>query len=75
MFLYFCRRQIQGDIYPMHGKDVHPSHRGAMEDQDPGGEGHGRPSFQDTNSSERDTVSRGEHEGQVPSQNAVVRAG
>ena len=36
MFLYFCCQQIRGDIFPMHGKDFHPSHRGAMEDQGPG---------------------------------------
>ena len=40
----------------------------------PWGEGHGHPSFQDTNSSQRDAVSRGEHEGWVPPQNAPVHA-
>ena len=45
MFLYFCRRQIRGDICPTHGKDVHPSHRGAMEDQGPGGRDMGIPPF------------------------------
>ena len=59
----------------MHGKDVHPSHRGAMEDQGPGGEGRGHPSFQDTNSSQRDAACRGEHEGWVPPQNAPVHTG
>ena len=43
-----------------------------MEDQGPGGEGHGCPSFQDPNSQQRDVMSRGEHEGRVPSQNALV---
>ena len=38
-----------------------------------GGEGHRHPFFQDTNSQQRDIVGRGEHEGQVPSQNASVR--
>ena len=37
----------------------------------PWGEGCGHPSFQDTNSSQRDAASRREHEGRVPSQNAV----
>ena len=75
MFLYFCCRQIQSDICPMHGKDFHPSHRGAMEDQGPGGEGCRRPSVQDTNSQQRDVMSQGEHEGWVPSQNAHVCIG
>ena len=46
-----------------------------MEDQGPGGEGCGCPSFQDPNSQQRDVMSRGEHEGHVPSQNAHVRVG
>ena len=45
MFLYFCRRQIRGDICPTHGKDIHPSHRGAMEDQGPAGRDVGIPPF------------------------------
>ena len=44
-----------------------------MEDQGPGGKGCGRPSFQDTNSQQRDIVGHGEYEGWVPSQNASVR--
>ena len=75
MFLYFCCRQIRSDICPTHGKDFHPSHRGAMEDQGPGGQGRGHPSFQDPNSQQRDIMSRGEHEGRVPSQNAHARVG
>ena len=46
-----------------------------MEDQGPGGEGCGCPSFQDPNSQQRDVMSRGEHEGWVMSQNAHVRIG
>ena len=45
MFLYFCCRQIRSDIYPPHGKDFDPSHRGAMEDQGPGGRDVGVPPF------------------------------
>ena len=40
-----------------------------------GGEGHRHPSFQDTNSSEGDAATGGEHERWVLSQNAAVRAG
>ena len=45
MFLYFCCGQIRSDICPMHGKDFHPSHGGAMEDQGPGGRDAGIPPF------------------------------
>ena len=45
MFLYFCCRQIRSDICPTHWKDFHPSHRRAMEDQDPGGRDVGVPPF------------------------------
>ena len=45
MFLYFCCQQIRGNICPMHGKDFHQSHRGAMEDQGPGGRDVGIPPF------------------------------
>ena len=75
MFLYFCCQQIRGDICPTHGKDFHPTHRGAMEDQGLGREGHGCPSFQDTYSQQRDVVSQGEHEEWVPSQKALVCIG
>ena len=44
-----------------------------MEDQGPGGEGCRHPSFQDTNSQQRDIGGRRELEGWVPSQNASVR--
>ena len=49
MFFYFYVRQIWGGICHANRKDFHPSHRGAMEDQSPGGKGHGRPSLQDAN--------------------------
>ena len=44
-----------------------------MEDQGPGGEGRGHPSLQNTNSKQGDIAGHGEHEGQVPSQNASLR--
>ena len=59
----------------MHRIDIHPSHRGAMEDQGPGRDGCGCLSFQDTNSQQGDVTSHGEHEGWVPSQNAFIRIG
>ena len=43
-----------------------------MEDQNPGGKGHGHPSLQDTNPPERDIMGCGEHEGQVPPQDASL---
>ena len=44
MFLYFCCRQIRSYLCPTHGKDIHPSHRGAMEDRALGGDA-GVPPF------------------------------
>ena len=45
MFLYFCCRQIQSDICPMHGKDFHPSHRGLWKTRALGGRDVGVPPF------------------------------
>ena len=46
-----------------------------MEDQSPGGKGHGCPSLQDANPPERDVMGRREHEGRVPPQDASLCAG
>ena len=46
-----------------------------MEDQSPGGKGHGHSSLQDASPPERDVTGQGEHEGQVPSQNASLCTG
>ena len=37
MSLYFYCQQILGSFHPANRKNVHPSHRGVMEDQSPGG--------------------------------------
>ena len=60
---------------PCNRKNVHPSHRGAMEDQSPGGKGCGCLSPQDTNPPERDITSHREHEGWVLAKDASLCTG
>ena len=45
----------------------HTHHRGAMEDQGPGGKGCRHPSLQNTNTEQGDIAGRRDHEGWVPS--------
>ena len=46
-----------------------------MEDEAPGREGCGHPSFQDTDPQQRDSMGKRQHEGWVSSQNASICAG
>ena len=59
----------------MKWQNVHPGHRGALEDQDPGREGCGHPSFQDADPQQRDSMGSKQQEGWVSSQNASICAG
>ena len=45
MSLYFYCQQISGGFHPANRKNIHPGHRGVMEDQSPGGRDVGVPPF------------------------------
>ena len=59
----------------MNWQNVYPGHRGAVEDEGPGREGHRHPSFQDADPQQRDSMGQRQHEGWVSSQNASICTG